>query len=204
MTSRVRASILALTFAVLITVPAVAAAQEKATFGVKAGVNIATAKTDDDDDIESKVGAVAGIFLGKSLTKSVGIRAEGLFSQKGAKGEDAGVDLKFNLTYIDVPVLLVVGPESSGNTRFNFFTGPQFSFNTKAEAVGSSGGVTIKEDLDEEIKGSDLAWVAGVGLENGRWSADARYSFGLKNISTDSGSIKNRVFAVMVGVKLSK
>ena len=49
MTSRVRASILAITFAA-ISVPSIAAAQAPATIGVKAGVNFAKLSGDDIDD----------------------------------------------------------------------------------------------------------------------------------------------------------
>lgn len=201
MTTRVRASILALAFAAIVTLPAVATAQSPATFGVKAGVNIATLKFDDDEDsgdVKSLVGAVGGLFLGKQINDTFGFRVEGLYSQKGAKDAESGEDAKFKLTYIDVPVLLTLGPASSGDTRFNVFTGPQFSFNTKAEF--EFDGLT--EDADDEVKGTDFGWVLGAGLEKGRITADARYTLGLSNIAEGGGSVKNGVFAVMVGVKL--
>jgi outer membrane immunogenic protein len=193
--------VLSLALAGVVLTPLAAAAQTPLTFGVKGGVNLATLKTDDDsdnDDLKSLVGAVGGIFLGKQLTDAIGIRAEGLFSQKGAKNEETGEDAKFKLTYIDVPVLLTFGPSSSDTTRFNFFTGPQFSFNTKAEF--EENGTDF--DADDQVKGNDFAWVAGVGLESGRFTADARYAFGLSNIAEGGGEVKNRVFSVMIGVKL--
>lgn len=193
---------LSVALAAVVFAPAVAAAQTPVTFGVKGGVNIATIKQDDvedDEDTKSLVGAVAGIFLGKQLTDNVGLRAEGLFSQRGAKDAEAGEDAKLKLTYIDVPVLLTFGPSpSSSNTRFNVFTGPQFSFNTKAEFEDSFGTT----DFDDQIKGNDLGWVFGAGIESGRFTADARYTLGLSNIAEFGGDVKNRAFAVMVGVKL--
>ena len=50
MTTRVRASILALAFAAIVTLPAIATAQTPLTIGVKAGVNIAKLSFEDDDD----------------------------------------------------------------------------------------------------------------------------------------------------------
>jgi len=203
MTSRVRASILALTFAAIVALPSIASAQSPATIGVKAGVNFAKLKFDEDDsDNESTknlVGAVAGVFVSKAINGNVGIRAEGLYSQKGSKFEDVGQDDgKIKLTYIDVPVLLTVGPSSSGTARFNVFTGPQVSFKTNAEL--ESGGVSL--DFDDQVKGTDFGWVLGVGVESGRFSADARYTLGLSNIAKEGDNVKNKAFSVMVGVKL--
>ena len=198
MTTRVRVSILAIAFAVTTTLPSIAAAQTPVTFGVKAGVNIAKVSTDDDsdnDDIKSLIGAVGGVFLGKAINDKVGLRLEGLFSQKGAKDAETGDDLKLKMTYVDVPLLLTLGSSSSG---FNVFTGPQMSFNTKAEVEADGGSV----DVDDEFKSTDFGWVLGVGMERGRVTADARYTLGLSNIAESGGEVKNRVFSVMIGIKL--
>lgn len=201
MTPRVRASILALAFAAIVALPAIAAAQSPVTIGVKGGVNLATLKLEDDPDnpdIKSLVGAVGGLFLGKQINDTFGFRLEGLFSQKGAKNAESGPDAKYKLTYVDVPVLLTLGPSSSsGDTRFNVFTGPQFSFNTDAKYV-----LDNQPDEDLEVKSNDFGWVLGAGLEKGRITADARYTLGLSNISETGGNVKNRVFSVMIGVKL--
>jgi hypothetical protein len=202
MTTRVRASILAITFGAILALPTIAAAQSPVTIGVKAGVNIAklSGEDDDDEDTKSLVGAVGGLFVGKQINDTFGIRVEGLFSQKGVKNAEQAVDdFKYKLTYIDVPVLLTLGPSSSTDTRFNVFTGPQFSFKTKAEF--EENGVDF--DADDIVKSSDLGWVLGVGMEKGRVTADARYTLGLSNISELSGDdIKNKVFSVMIGIKL--
>jgi hypothetical protein len=203
MTSRVRASILALTFAAIVTVPSIAAAQDNAVVGVKAGVNFAKLKFSDDQGLElkNKVGAVAGLFVSKAINDNVGIRAEGLFSQKGAKVEAFGESGKFKVNYFDVPVLLTFGPSSGSDMHFNFFTGPQLSFKLKAES--EFGGET--QDEGDSVKGTDFGWVVGVGLASGRFSADARYALGLSNINKDAdGTVKNRTFSVMVGVNLTK
>jgi hypothetical protein len=77
------------------------------------------------------------------------------------------------------------------------FTGPQFSFNTDAKYV-----LEGQPDEDLEVKGNDFGWVLGAGLEKGRITADARYTLGLSNIAESGGEAKNRVFSVMIGVKL--
>ena len=198
MTSRVRASILAITFAAFIAIPAIASAQEPVRVGVKAGVNFAKIDGDDQDDAKNKTGLVAGLFLTKAVNANVGVRTELNFSQQGAKFEEDGEDGSINLTYVNVPLLLTFAPSSSGATRFNVFTGPQIGFNTKAEL--ESGDITL--DFDDQVKGNDFSWVIGAGLENGRFSGDVRYALGLSSIAEDGDSVKNRVFSVNFGVRL--
>lgn len=201
MISRIRVSVLALAFAVFVVMPAIASAQTPMSIGVKGGVNIAKLNFEDsadEDDLKSLTGAVGGLFLSKQINDTWGWSLEGLFSQKGAKQELGSDDVKFKLTYIDVPLLLSAGPASSGNTRFNVFTGPQVSFNIKAEE--EFDGDTV--DRDEDVKSTDFGWVLGVGMSSGRFTADARYTLGLSNIADEGDSVKNRVFSVMIGVKL--
>ena len=199
MTSRVRASVLAVTFAAIVALPSVAAAQAPASIGVKAGVNFATLKGDDieDEGRKSLVGAAAGLFVSKAINDTVGWRLEGLFSQKGVKFDDGTDEGKFKLTYVDVPFLVTVGPSSSSATRFNVFTGPQLSLKVseKAEANGE------EVDREDQAKGTDFGWVLGAGIDSGRFSADARYVLGLTKIAKDGDDVKNGVFSVMVGVK---
>jgi hypothetical protein len=202
MTPRVRASILAITFAVLVALPSIAAAQSKAVFGIKAGANIATLKGADinDDDPKSLTGVSGGLFVSSAINDNVGWRADLLFSQKGAKFEEAGQTAKAKLTYIDVPFVLTVGPSSSGNTRVNAFTGPQISFNTAAKTVSQGHS----EDFKDDVKSTDFGWLVGVGVDAGRFMASAQYALGLTKIAKDGDNIKNRVFSIHVGVNLNK
>ena len=201
MITRVRASILARAFTAIVTLPAIAEAQSPVTVGVKGGVNIATLKFEgDDEDVKSLVGAVAGLFVGQQINDTVGWRLEGLFSQKGAKDAETGEDAKNKLTYVDVNPLLVFSPSGGSDTRFNLFTGPQIAFNTAAKFVEAG---QPDQDFKDEVKSTDFGWTVGAGIESGRFTADARYTLGLTNIAKNSSnSVKNGVFAVMVGVKL--
>jgi hypothetical protein len=92
-----------------------------------------------------------------------------------------------------VPALLTFG------SRFNFFAGPQVSFNTKAEI----GNDDITVDIKDGIKSTDFGVVVGVGMESGRFTADARYTHGFTNVNDEGDDkVRNRVVAFMVGIKL--
>jgi hypothetical protein len=215
MTSRVRVRILALGFALFVALPAVSAAQGPVSIGVKAGLNIAKLKFEGSDAIEIQnpenlFGLVAGLYVSKPVSDAVSVRVEGLFSRKGFKSsfkdEHDGEQAKTRLTYIDVPVLLDFSPGTTTATRFHVFTGPQVSLYTKAELGADGKWVELDDD---EVKGTDFAWVLGAGVSSGRFSADASYALGLSNIASSSSNaqqegikVKNRVLAVKVGVKL--
>lgn len=199
MTNRVRASILAITFAALFALPTVAAAQDPVSIGVLAGVNFAKLDFDDDDDdeVENLVAWRAGAFLQNSINASTGWRLEAALAQKGAKFEGSD-DGKIKLTYVDVAGLLMFGPSSSGDTRFHFLVGPQVSFKTNAKL--EENGVSV--DFDDNVKGTDVAAVLGVGFESGRFGADLRYAHGFTNIAEGGSNVKNRVISANVSVKL--
>lgn len=198
--------VLSLALAGIVMVPAASAAQTASdmTFGVKAGINSSSITFEDagqQADVKRLLGAVGGVFLGKRISDNIGLRVEGLFSQKGAKDAETGDDAELRLTYIDVPVLLTLGPAATDDgARFSVFTGPQFSFKTKAEETFQ--GQT--QDVSDDVESNDFGWVVGAGVEMNRFNLDARYAHGLKNISTGTAKVKNRVFSVMVGVNLSK
>lgn len=165
----------------LIILTVLGAEAQKARVGLKAGANFAN--VDAAGDPESKTGFHFGLYaeLGAG---GFSIMPELLFSTKGAKD--------FDLTYIEVPVLL----KKSFAKVLNFHVGPQFGFLTKAEADGV--------DFKDFMKGTDVSAVFGAGLDlPGGLTAGARYVLGLTAIEDfGSVSIKNKTFQVYVGYKL--
>ncbi len=185
-------------------VPTMAAAQmtPSTTFGVKAGVNVATLSTDTDSELSQKIGLVGGVFAGRTINERLSMRVEGLFSQRGAKEQVGSVDTSVNLTYFDLPLLAVFGNTTTDGTHFHAFTGPQVSFRLSANVKEDASDFTV--DLKDETKGVDFGWTLGAGVERDRLSFDVRYTLGLTNAdnSASDASIKNRTFAVMVGYRL--
>lgn len=194
----IRTRVLSLAIALMVIVPAAAMAQmSPVSAGIKGGINLATLSSDTDEDFERLTGGVGGVFIGREINKSFGWQLEGLYSMRGAKAD--GGDAKIKLNYIDVPVLARFGGTSASGIKAFAFTGPQVSFNIKAEAefLGET------EDLKDDVEKFDLGWTVGAGVEVNRFTVDARYTLGLMNIAKDDEeSVKNRTFAVMIGVRL--
>jgi hypothetical protein len=144
-------------------------------FGIKGGANFATLT--DVSGLDNKTGFVIGVFGGLKFNDKVGIQADILYSQQGAKFSLGDIDLD----YVNVPVVIRYFIVQGLNVQ----AGPQFGF--------------IIEDNDADVESFDLAGVLGVGydLPMGLRLA-ARYNFGLTDAVKDSGS-KNAVFNLSVG-----
>ena len=215
--ARVVGRMLALGVAVI---PSAATAQRAGdmTVGILAGVNYATVDQDPefgDVEFDHKLGLLAGVFLDVALNDVFSIEPEVLFSQKGAEVEGTGnnseLEGTFKLDYIEVPLLLKFKvPVSSAGFRPFLFAGPAVGFEVKCELDGEILSVTGDTDCDEtslvNTKSTDFGGTVGGGFEflAGMQAVrvDARYTHGFTDIndSADAREIKNRTFAVTVGL----
>ncbi len=193
-------------------VPAVAAAQKAGdmTIGVMAGANYTKVVQDPADaglTIDYKVGVVGGAFLGIAVNDVFSIEPQALFNVKGAKFSSSDGSGTIKVSYIEVPLLAKFWiPVSDSQVRPFVFAGPYGAF--KVSCTAESG--SISEDCDKNpeltLKSTDFGATGGAGLEfkagNQAVRVDARYDFGLTNISDKSGSqtIKTRSLAATVGL----
>lgn len=191
-------------------VPAGLAAQD-VMVGVKGGLNLTDVSIDVADiTTDSKTGLVGGLFAEFGLGDMFAVRPEGLYSQKGFKTTDSGIDLKLKLDYIEVPVLLVARIGES-QIRPVVFAGPVIGFKTTCKVSGSAEGVTVDADCADQAGGEidvsstdfGAAFGGGVEIDAGTFTLlfDGRYTLGLKDIdsSSDAGSAKNRAWSFMAG-----
>ncbi|WBV60915.1 porin family protein [Chryseobacterium camelliae] len=183
---------------IAIAISSLTFAQEKTkssspvSFGVKAGLNVASINS---DDAKAKAGLYAGVFANIPVASSFSVQPEVLYNGMGAKSEDFS-DVRLNLDYISVPVMLQynVLPE------FYLEAGPQFSFAISRKMKGDGGSV----DVDQFYKGFDF----GVGIGAGYYIAQgfgvtARFVAGATDIveNNPSDAIRNSVFQVGIAYK---
>jgi hypothetical protein len=166
-------------------------------FGAKAGANLANVVGDDAEEAKSKIGFNVGAFVEIPAGEKFSVKPELVYSLQGAKFEETGEDdVKFNLSYINIPVL------AKYNIAEGFFaeTGPQIGFLVSAKAKqGDADGVDIKDTF----KGTDFSWALGLGYELPEgFGFNARYNLGLSKLPEDGdGKVKNGVFQVGVFYK---
>lgn len=156
-------------------------------FGIKAGANFANIS--DASNLSNKTGFQAGLFAGIKFTDKVGVQADLLYSQQGAKFKFGD----FDLTYINVPIVvkyyLIQG--------LNIQAGPQFGFIVDDKITVNLGDVVT----DAKAENFDLSGVVGAGYDFPFGiRLDARYNFGLTDVSKDTGADgKNSVFSLALG-----
>ena len=192
---------------VFVSSGAALAQEQPAAVGLKAGVNLANLNFEGDGEtvsLDQRKGVVGGLFVVWPANSRFALQTEALYSQKGAQMEEGGDSAKIKLDYIDVPVLARISSPLSRGTSFHAFAGPSFGFRVSAKSESSFDGEEESEDIDDDVERFDLGLVAGAGVEMGRFVIDGRYTWGLSNINkieSDDVKIKNRVFAVMAGIR---
>lgn len=168
-------------------------------YGVKAGASLTNITGEDSDGLTNKFGFHGGLVANFGLNDMISIQPEVLYSMKGAK-EDGG-NGKFNLGYIDVPVLVKV---ATGETGLFFEAGPQVGFLTSAKVEDS--GVSM--DAKDYLKSVDFGYAAGIGFQAASGPmVGLRYNGGFTNLGKDNinginttpGKAKNSAFQLYVG-----
>lgn len=188
---------------------ATATAQHKfISWGVKAGLNFAGAtefvSQIQDGSITSRADFQGGLFVEIRPLKCLSVSADVLYSGQGYKNEGTLNGKPFSVTaklgYFNVPILA------------NFYiwkglalkTGVQLGVNINSN-ISFTG---IQLDADNAIRNADLAIPVGLSYSfNWGLIIDARYTFGVSDISYDSikelalGKTRNQVFSLALGYR---
>lgn len=147
-------------------------------------------------------GFVGGVSFLLPTSKPGGYQIELLVHQRGVRNllrrDDA-----IRLTYFEVPVLLHADVAKLGNGAVYLVGGPTFAFNVQASYEDDG----VKEDIKDDIETFDFGLSVGGGVELGRVTLGARYTWGLRSAFQDGdldGSFKHRTFAVTAGFRLGR
>ncbi|HWB93684.1 MAG TPA: porin family protein [Puia sp.] len=162
---------------ILIAGASFATANAQIQFGVKAGANFANITGDGTSGYKSLVGLDAGVFANIPLAQSFSFSPEIIYSGKGTKFSDAGIDFTGRANYLDIPLLFKY-KHASG---FNVETGPQVGFLLSAQlkAQGQS------QDQKAYFNTTEFAWDLGIGYDIPKTPVgiEVRYNLGISNIA---------------------
>ena len=181
-------------------VSATASAQE-ITYGPEAGVNLSNVSGDmpnTDMKLGIKAGAVVNIPAGGGFYLQPGL----FFSQKGYQSAILGIDTRFNLNYVELPVNILYMFDL-GNAGAIFASAGMYA------ALAVNGTIKIEDvskDIDfgsdgDEKKRFDYGANFGIGYET-RWGIYLRgqYGLGLANVTADDDfSMKNNGIQITLG-----
>jgi hypothetical protein len=162
--------------------------------GIKFGPTFATFSSE-ALDFDNRTGIHAGLFVGGSRAKVVGLQGEFNWLRKKSETE-AGQQIRID--YLQVPVLLRVNAGSSSANGFAIYgiVGPAFELKVADEIEGIT--------LDDGFEGADVSLVFGGGIEVVRIIIEARYEKGLRRINnnfSDFAEIKKQAFTILFGLR---
>lgn len=185
---------LAIPCVALLTCLSTTYAQQRFSAGPRVGLNLSTLRGD-VQNFKLTPGLTAGAFLMYSSLNHFGVSADVLYSQRGGKfeGNTNGVpeEFKHRINYLEIPVALRYFLTLDGNFRPNLFFGPSLAIPLSAQTVKQKTNGAAQPDVDNSaaFKNLDLGLLAGFQLnfpgwgERQRFLVDARYTFGLADIT---------------------
>lgn len=181
---------------------------QEARMGVKGGLNISNLYVDNVNDENSRLGFNVGLYGQILSTEFFAIQPELLYTTKGSKNEYDGFvdqDVKFNLNYLEVPVLAVFKLGEVAELHAGGYGSYLLGANVSYAGDLINGG----EELDRDnFKSYDYGLVGGLGLNFGNVQIGTRYNYGLvklaktDNAKTVLGDSKNSVAQVYVAFNL--
>ena len=186
-------------------------AQEKiASYGFKGGLNFSNLYTDKVDDNNVLTGFNAGLYAKFPIAKGIAIQPEISYTTKGAElvyqGGPIKGTYKFNVNYIEVPVLLVMNITDN----FNVHVGPYAAYMVSGKTTNESNFINSQRELNtDDFNKFDAGLAGGLGIDLDAVNFGVRYNYGLTKIEKDSNAsyissdAKNSVLSVYVGLRLN-
>lgn len=174
-------SLLALVATIITTSSNDASAQMRA--GIKGGLNVSNLYLDDIDDENARYGFNVGVYGQVFSTEAFAIQPELMYSTRGARAEYGGLidqSVKFNLNYLDLPVLAVFKLGDAAEIH----VGPYASYLLNANTSWSGDLGSGADDIDRDhLKPFDFGVAGGFGLNFGPMQVGARYNLGLTELA---------------------
>ena len=182
----------------------------QARAGIKGGLNVSNLYIDDINDENARYGFNVGLY-GQVLSSEVfALQPELLYSTKGSKAfYNNGTfeqTVKYNLNYLDLPVLAVFKLGESAEIQI----GPYASYLLNANISYSGDLANGDDELDkDQLKSYDYGLVGGFAMNFGNIQVGARYNYGLVKIADSDaaelflGDSKNSVAQLYLSFNLA-
>lgn len=182
----------------------------KPRVGIKGGLNASNLIASEVTDKHGRFGFHAGVY-GQLFSSDVfAIQPEVNFSTKGneVKNNFGIIDheTKFNLSYIDVPVLAVFKLGSAAEIHAGAYWAYLVGANIDTDGDLGDGFVSLDRD---NFDNWDYGLVGGIGFNLGQVQLGARYNYGLNEIAESAGAkrmlgnAKNSVGQIYLALNLA-
>jgi hypothetical protein len=178
--------------------------------GIKGGLNVSNLYVDDVDDENARYGFNFGFYGQLLSSETFAIQPELLFSTKGSKIEYGGglfdQTVKYNLSYLDLPVLAVFKLGDAAEIHVGPYVGYLLGANISHDGDLGSG----VDDIDRDhLKSFDYGLSGGFGLNFGSLQVGARYNYGLAKLADSDaadlliGDAKNSVAQIYLALNFN-
>lgn len=187
------------------------------TFGVRAGMNVATVGGD-EDDAKSKIGFFGGLGVDFNIVNSLSINSGLFFTQKGCKTDDIDMDIegypmdanaRFTMNFIELPVYLSYRLPLNLESSLQVFFGPYFDYGVYGKATadvkfkGELHGEKLSQSMDlfdddYDFKRFHVGLGLGAAYTWSRFSVGLSYQWGMTEVVADAESYWNN-FNISVG-----
>lgn len=165
-----------------------ASSQETFRMGVKGGINVANLYTADESNSNMIAGFNLGVFARSPLSDMLTIQPELYVSTKGASitYNSLLVDgtAKFNLTYLELPVVCIVRLSEHINVQF----GPYVSYlvDGKVSNMSNVQLFNFEQNINvNDYNRIDAGLIAGIGIVVNSITMGARYNYGLVKVGKE-------------------
>lgn len=180
------------------------AQEEKAVFGLKAGLNVSTtngrAGNARVNNLGSKAGFHAGVTLDLCVAPQIYLFTGAEYSVKGFVIEES-TNTEVTAAYLQVPVAIGTKLEI-GKWGLFMNTGPYFAYGLGGKArKGNDEWDTFSDKL---LKNFDFGFLLGIGLEQRKWRFGIISEIGFANIlqkSDDNITLNNFNVGLSAGYK---
>ena len=160
--------------------------------GIKGGLNLSNLYVNDADDDQARIGWHAGFYGQLFASEAFAIQPEVNFSTKGTgvtriDATSARYESKFNLSYIDIPVLAVFKlgevAEIHAGAYWAYLLGAEIKNNDRNP---DNEFTTVARDNFDDW---DYGLVGGIGFNLGEGAQlGVRYNYGLNEIAESAGA----------------
>lgn len=163
-------------------------AQSTGRAGIKGGLNVSNLYIDQVNDENARIGAHFGLYAQVFSSDVIALQTELLFSTRGSLGTYTGFfnqEIKYNLSYIDLPVLAVI--KVGENVEFHAGAYGSYLIGANISYEGDVANGVDEIDRDQ-LKSYDYGLAAGVGINVGAVQIGMRYNYGLVEIADSQNS----------------
>ena len=156
-----------------------------AKFGIKGGINFSNLSTKEADKDKMLTGFNIGVFAKMPIAHAFAIQPELYYTTKGAQvtynSTFVNGTAKFNLNYIEMPLLLVMNVADNFNIHF----GPYVAYMINGKVTNESNATLFNFENNittEDYNRFEAGIAAGAGFDFGAFSLGARYTYGLTKV----------------------